>query len=41
MFDLKQYALDLYAASNDGAKDVQVSIVERNLSDNQDYAEMA
>jgi len=40
MFDLKKYALDLYAASNKDAN-VDVKIVERNLSDNQDYAEMA
>ena len=40
MFDLKKYALDLYAASNKDAN-VDVEIVERNLSDNQDYAEMA
>ena len=40
MFDLKKYALDLYAASDKDAM-VDVKIVERNLSNNQDYAEMA
>ncbi len=39
MFDLKKYALDLFAASNAGV-DVDMTIVERNLSNNQDYSEM-
>ena len=39
MFDLKQYAMSVFAANN-GAE-VDVKITERTLSDNQDYATMA
>jgi len=40
MFDLKTYAQDLWSFNN-GASPVDMKIVERNLSNNQDYAEMA
>ena len=39
MFDLKQFALDLYSANND-ASEVSVQIKERTLGNNADYDQM-
>ena len=39
-FDLQTYAMNLYSASNKGDTNVDITITERALSNNQDYSEM-
>lgn len=41
MFNLEQYALDLFAAQNPTKTSTSVKITERTLTNNQDYEEMA
>lgn len=40
MFDLKQYATDLFMANNPGVSSVDMEIRERTITNNQDYSEM-
>ena len=40
MFDIKTYLLNLYALNNNGSSDVEVTVTERSLSNNQNYEDM-